>query len=484
MPAFNLLNRNLVVMTLLLGSWAFCPGTRAVTPAPDGGYAGANTAEGTQALQSLTTGIYNNGIGFQALYHNTTGSYNVGDGFRALFSNTTGRFNIAIGSGALYNDTTGLRNIGEGYAALFATTTGSGNVALGSTALYNNQTGNGNTATGDNALYHNTAGYNVANGSSALFNNTTGTNNVAVGTVALYSNIIGSFNTAVGNNALRNSVAAGSNTAVGSQALYNDTSGSSDNGFGTFSLFSNTTGGFNNAVGAFALSHNTTGNFNNAHGDEALFDNQIGSNNTAFGDLAGDFLTGSGNVCIGAGVDGVAGENDTTRIRNIGTTAYNTGMTVNVDANGKLGFVASSRRYKHDIEPMNKSSELLYSLKPVTFHYNGDIDPAHATMFGLIAEEVAKVDPDLAVRNANGEVEAIRSDSINAMLLNEFLKEHRKVEEHERLAKQQDARLGRQEATIAHQQKEIEALKAGLQKVSTEVQLSKSAPQTVANNSR
>ena len=149
-------------------------------------------------------------------------------------------------------------------------------------------------------------------------------------------------------------------------------------------------------------------------------------------------------------------------------------MFVTVDANGKLGFVSSSRRHKHDIEPMGDASEALFTLKPVTFRYNGDIDPAHAKMFGLIAEDVAQVYPDLAVRNAKGEVVAIRSDSINAMLLNEFLKEHRRVEE--------------LQATVAQQQKGMEVLTAQLkeqaaqiQKVSAQLEASKPATKVVVS---
>ena len=150
-------------------------------------------------------------------------------------------------------------------------------------------------------------------------------------------------------------------------------------------------------------------------------------------------------------------------------------MFVQVDADGKLGFVTSSRRYKHDIEPMDKASEALYALKPVTYRYNGDIDPAHVKMFGLIAEDVAKVSPDLAVRNAKGQVDAIRFDSINAMLLNEFLKEHRKVEDLETIITKQQKEMETVIARLKEQESKI-------QKVSAQVELDRAAPQTVANN--
>ena len=225
-----------------------------------------------------------------------------------------------------------------------------------------------------------------------------------------------------------------------------------------------------------------TGGQNTAVGDNALGDVTSGARNTAIGDVAGSGVTtGSNNVYIGAFQGAPVNESNTTRIKNIGTTPLNTGMFVEVDANGKLGFITSSRRHKHDIESMGDASESLYALKPVTFRYNGDIDPAHVKMFGLIAEDVAQVSPELAVRNAEGEVIAIRSDSINAMLLNEFLKDHRKVE-------QQGATIRDLRSTVAQQQKQMEILTAQLkeqaaqiQKVSAQLETSKPAPQVVVN---
>jgi hypothetical protein len=398
--------RGLFLIPVLLACFALSPGTQAVVPPPDGGYPGSNTAEGTQALQSLTTGVWNTALGFQSLFSDTTGSSNTATGLRSLFRNVNGA---------------------------------------------------NNTATGVLALSQNTSGFNnTANGWSALTSNTTGAHNTAVGVNALF------YNTSSGN------------TAVGRDALFANTIGINNNAVGRGALDSNTNGNFNNAHGNGALGDNTSGSENNAFGDFAL-GNSTGTGNTAIGDLAGiNLTTGSGNVCIGQSVVGVAGESNTTRIRNIGTTPLNTGMFVEGDANGKLGFITSSRRYKHDIEPMADASEALFALKPVTFRYNGEIDPAHAKMFGLIAEDVAEVSPNLAVRDAKGEVVAIRFDSINAMLLNEFLKEHRRVEE--------------LQATVAQQQKGMEVLTAQLkeqaaqiQKVSAQLETSKPAPQVVVN---
>ena len=211
---------------------------------------------------------------------------------------------------------------------------------------------------------------------------------------------------------------------------------------------------------------------NTAIGVNALY-NTTGSSNTAIGVAAGDLLTGNGNVCIGRGVHGVAGENNTTRIRNISDTVQPVvGIDpdyVTVDSNGRLGRAnVSSRRYKHDIKPMDKASEALYALKPVSFRYNRQYDATQTLAFGLIAEEVAEVYPDLVGRNAEGQPESVRYEQINAMLLNEFLKEHRKVQE--------------LEANAVRQQKQIEALTAGLQKVNAQLELSGPAPQTVVGN--
>jgi len=399
--------RGLLLIPVLLVCFALSPGTQAVVPPPGGGYPGSNTAVGTQALQSLTTGVWNTALGFQTLFSDTTGSSNTATGVRSLFSNVNGVQNTATGVLTLAGNTSGINNTANGWAAL------NGNV-----------NGSNNTAVGVNALFHNNASFQTAVGRDALFANTVGAENVAVGYKALAAN-----------------TTAGFSVAVGFQAL--DVA----------------TGGQNTAVGDNALGNVTTG-----------------ARNTALGDLAGVGLTtGSNNVYIGVFQSApAANESNTTRIRNIATTPLNTGMFVEVDANGKLGFITSSRRYKHDIEPMGDASEALFALKPVTFRYNGEIDPAHAKMFGLIAEDVAKVSPNLAVRDAKGEVVAIRSDSINAMLLNEFLKEHRRVEE--------------LQATVAQQQKGMEVLTAQLkeqaaqiQKVSAQLETSKPAPKVVVN---
>src|SRR5438309_2356717 len=355
----------LLSLVFLLVCFAPCQMALAVSPAPDGGYAGNNTAEGTSALFSLTSGADNTAIGFQALFRNTSGTYNSGEGFRALFSNTTGVLNTATGVQALNSNTIGAQN----------------------------------TATGVNALFSNTtASYNTANGTSALFHNTTG-----------------SQNTATGVNALAN-------------------------------------------------------------------------NTTAIGEIAGLGITTHSNIiAIGQGVSGkdsALGEVDNAcYIGNISgaNVASGTAAAVFVDVDGKLGTVSSSRRFKKEIKPMDKASEVILALKPVTFQYNYDKKSRPTPEFGLIAEEVAEVNPDLVVRDKNGEVMTVRYEQVNAMLLNEFLKEHHKVEE-------QQANIAELKSTVAQQQKGMQVLTAQLkeqasqiQKVSAQLELNKRAPRTVAN---
>ena len=231
---------------------------------------------------------------------------------------------------------------------------------------------------------------------------------------------------------------------------HSNTTGSENTATGHGALSFNQ-GGWNTATGTAALAFNTTGQYNTAVGYNALVDNN-GDDNTALGTNAGSNLTsGSGNVCIGANVSGVVGESNTTRIRNIyGSVA--TARAVYVNSDNKIGTLSSSRRYKEDIKPMDEASETLFALKPVTFRYKKEIDPLRALSFGLIAEEVAKISPELITRDEGGKPQTVRYDAVNAMLLNEFLKEHNKVEE--------------QGKTIAKQQKQIEALTTGLQKVS------------------
>jgi uncharacterized coiled-coil protein SlyX len=313
----------------------------------------------------------------------------------------------------------------------------------------------------------------------ALLGNSTGNFNTATGFSALHSNTSGEKNTANGISALAANTHGSQNTATGSLALQGSTTGFDNTATGHQALFSNTTGGGNTGLGARALANNITGGGNTATGDSALFSNNTGNNNTALGINAGSgVITASNVICIGASVAG-ANVDDSCFIGNIYQKQVgNDSLPVRVDSFGKLGTEVSSRRFKRDIKPLGHASEGILALKPATFHYNSD--PAGAgPQFGLIAEEVAEVNPDLVVRDKNGEIFTVRYDAVNAMLLNEFLKEHKKVQAHQ-------ATITELKSTVAQQQKGMEALTAQLkeqaaqiQKVSSQIEISKSMPQMV-----
>jgi uncharacterized coiled-coil protein SlyX len=310
-------------------------------------------------------------------------------------------------------------------------------------------------------------GGNTAEGQSALLSLTTGGFNTAAGFLSLSSNTTGSFNTAIGAGTLLANT-AGENTATGAGALLSTSTG-------TFALFSNTAGVVNTATGYRALYNNTTGSVNTAIGATALLNNSTGSSNVGLGFNAGLNVTTASNViCIGANLTGQNVSNSCFigEVRGK-TTAQNNAIPVLIDSQGQLGTVSSSRRFKKEIKAMDKASEAILALKPVTFHYKSD--NTNRPEFGLIAEEVAGVNPDLVVRDENGEIYTVRYDAVNAMLLNEFLKEHRKVQ--------------KLETNDAEQQREIKALvatvkeqAAQIQKVSAQVELNRLAPQTVLNN--
>jgi hypothetical protein len=404
--------------------------------APDGDVGNGSTAEGAGALSSLSSGLYNTALGLQTLFRNTSGGYNTATGVNALYSNTTGSYNTATGLDALYSNTTGSSNTATGDYAFFSNTTGSNNTATGVDALYSNTIGFRNTAAGDDALFNNsTGGLNTANGSYALFYNTNG----------------------------------GGNTATGDSALYFNTTGSSNTATGAYALFSNTTG----------------------------------SNNIALGDGAGrNLVTGDNNIYIANGNNAGQGfsESNTIRIgdRAVQTATYIAGIrgttTLNADAlpvvidsSGQLGTMSSSRRFKDEIKPMNQSSEAILELKPVVFHYKND--RKGTPQFGLIAEEVAEVNPDLVMRDAEGKVFTVRYEAVNAMLLNEFLKAHKKIDAQDRKAQEQEGTITQLKITLAQQQKGMDLLAANMkeqaaqiQKVSAQLEMGKTTPQLVDNN--
>jgi hypothetical protein len=333
-------------------------------------------------------------------------------------------------------------NTAEGTNALFNLTTGANNTAVGFDALISNTTGNNNTATGIAALASNTIGNdNTANGFDALVHDTTGSDNTALGFEALLFNTTGF-----------------QNAANGWRALFANTTGFHNTADGFIALSSNTTGNHNTADGDEALTGNTTGNFNTTCGAHSLIHNTTGSGNTVLGFDTGNSITTANNViCIGENVAGVNVSNSCF-IGNIFDTTSTAGIAVFINSNGQLGTAPSSERFKKDIAAMEKASEAILSLRPVTFHYK--TDTKRTPQFGLIAEEVEKVNPNLVVRDKEGKSYSVRYDAVNAMLLNEFLKEHRKVEQ---------------------MQKQIETLTAGLQKVSAQLEVSKPAPQVVNN---
>ena len=408
------LRTHFIMTTIALGLFALPQRTQAVTPPPDGSYPGFNTAEGQNALFSLTTGQWNTALGAFTLRSDTDGSYNTAVGTAALLFN--------VGS---QNAGTGIENTAVGAAALLLNATGSSNTGLGADALLNNSA-SGNTAVGVSALQSNTEGSeNTATGRNALINNTTGGSNTAMGVFALNNNIDG-----------------GVNTAIGIDALHNNNHGSN-----------------NTAIGHNALGGSVTGNFNIG----------LGSN-------AGTSVTSASNViCIGTEGNNV---DNACYIGQIFGATSSGGTAVLINSNGRLGTMTSSRRLKEEIKPMGRASEALFALKPVAFRYKKDVDPQRIPQFGLVAEDVEAVNPDLVVRDKNGKPYSVRYDAVNAMLLNEFLKEHRNVEK-----LQNDF-----QNTVAQQQKEIRALTAQLkeqasqmQKVSAQVQTNKPAPQMVVN---
>jgi trimeric autotransporter adhesin len=452
-----------LLIPLVFAYFVLPSASQALLPPPDGGYPGQNTAEGQNALFNLTTGSANTAVGWFSLFSETEGSFNTAIGAGTLLFNVgrpstgAGTQNTAIGTGALLFNTFGGFNTAVGAAALLNNTQGHFNTATGNSALLSNTMGGGNTATGD----------------QALLSNTEGSGNTAVGSGALSSNTIGLSNTAIGAGALSYNT-TGQNTAIGDSALYSNTQGTLNTAVGSVSLFLNSTGDQNTATGHQALTSNTTGESNTAMGFQTLLNNSTGNGNTAVGVSAGANVVTAANVtCIGSNAAG-ADVSNTTWITNVyGVTTQNgTTAPVIVSANGQLGTLASSERFKKDIATMEKASEAILSLRPVTFQYKSD---AKGTpQFGLIAEEVAKVNPGLVLPDKEGKPYTVRYEAVNAMLLNEFLKEYRRNEE-------QEATIAQLKRDSAEQQKQIEVLTAGQQKVSAQLEASKPAPQVVNN---
>jgi hypothetical protein len=338
---------------------------------------------------SLSNSADNTAIGSGALANNVSGTDNTAVGYNSLNANSNGLQNTAIGYFALADNLSGNENVATGSYALLYNTNGSGNSAFGWAALTDNTSGSGNSASGEFALWANTTGSNnSAHGAYALYYNTTGNSNVASGIDAMYESESGSFNVVEGASALYNNLSGSYNTALGAYALYNNT------------------GGVNNIALGYASGTNI----------------HSGANNIEIGNPGG--LNDNDIIRIGT-----AGVQSSAYIAGISGTTIPIGAAVSVSSSGQLGIVTSSKRFKEDIHSMGDASDLLFSLRPVTFRYKPELDPAGSPQFGLVAEEVNDVDPDLVLRDKNNQIYSVRYEAVNAMLLNEFLKEHQKVEE-------------------------------------------------------
>ena len=381
---------------------------------------------------TLTGSILSPGSGGVPIIQAPTGaSGNFSAGLGALPPGTTGTGDTAIGDGALQANTTGLSNTAVGASALMSNTTGAGNTATGYQALFANTTGGSNTASGYRALYF----------------NTTGTNNTASGDGALYHNTTGGGNTAIGENAMISNTTGGANTASGLQALSSNTTGVDNTASGVYALGNNTSGNDNTASGEYALLGNTTGDGNIAIGYDAGVNVTNTSNNIEIGNLGS--ATDSGVIRIGT-----AGTQTSAFIAGIwGATTQSSGaVPVLVDSNGNLGVMSSSRRYKEDIQDMAEASSGLLRLRPVTFHYKKPYsDGSQPVQYGLIAEEVAEVYPDLVAHSADGQIETVKYQVLDSMLLNELQK--------------QSATIAAQKEQIEDQQQQIRSLAERLTKL-------------------
>jgi hypothetical protein len=350
-------------------------------------------------------------------------------------------------------------NTADGQGALSSLTTGLYNSAFGFLSVLSVSDANFDTGVGAGALLVDNGGTNTAVGAGALFSNTTGSDNNAVGVFALFTNVSGFFDNAVGHGALQSNV-----------------DGSQNNALGDLALFSNTSGGTNTAVGDDALFSVTEGSGNTGVGDEAGNGITTGSNNTCIGAGAGvGIVDGTDIIAIGTPAAGIfANFGPTCFIGGINEPTGDPGSTVAVliDSNNNLGTSASTRRVKHDIKPMDKASEVILALKPVSFKYNYDVK--NTPCFGLVAEDVAEVDRDLVVLDKEGRPKTVRYEQVNAMLLNEFLKEHKKVEE-------QQASISQLKGEMQTMVAQLKEQAAQIQKVSAQLEVNKPAPQVVAN---
>jgi hypothetical protein len=387
---------------------------------------------GVPVIQAPSDGSNNFSGGLGSLPITTTGKQNTAIGDSALHANTTGTFNTAIGADALFSNATGSDNMASGFRALYSNTNGHDNTAIGYEALYYNTTGTDNTAIGASAMYSNTTGgQNTANGTGALSNNTSGFNNMASGVGALASNTTGAYNTAAGNGA----------------------------------LFANITGACNTAHGEGALQSNTTGSNNIAIGYSAGILVDSTSNNIDIGNLG--TATDSGAIRIGTPFFGGCTTCQTSMfiagIQGV-TTGNKDAVPVLIDSNGQLGTISSSRRYKEDIQSMGETSSGLMRLHPVTFRYKKPFsDGSQPIQYGLIAEEVAEVYPDLVARSADGHVETVKYQVLDSMLLNELQKQNAAIAAQKEQIAAQVQRIGEQGQQISSLEQRLAKLESKLE---------------------
>jgi len=393
-----------------------------------------NTATGSSAMAAETSGVANTAVGNAALANHATGNGNVALGDSALASMTSGNYIVAVGYGALAANTSGTTNTAVGTSALNANTTGAGNTANGYEALLGNTTGGRNTAFGATALRGETTGVaNTAVGNGALASHATGNGNVAIGDSALTSKTSGSFAVAVGYGALASSTTGLNNTAIGTSALNANTIGGLNTATGFEALLSNTGGDQNTAAGYKALRANQ-GSGNTALGAQALSDGTTGSDNVAVGAAAGfNLLSGSNNIYVGAGAVGATSESNTMRLGRSDllsrtfiagirgrTTGSADAIPVVIDSSGQLGTISSSRRTKDQIRDLGSVSRSIFDLRPVSFIYKPPFaDGSTPIQYGLIAEEVESVLPELVAYGADGQPETVKYHILPTLLLAE-----------------------------------------------------------------
>jgi Chaperone of endosialidase len=377
------------------------------------------------------------------------------NGFFAAPSDLNG--NTAVGAGTLTSNTLGAQNTATGADALQANTIGSDNTANGAQALQSNTQGNYNTASGVSASQSNTTGgFNSAIGYQAMQNNTIGNSNTAVGYTAMQSNISGGQNTATGDGALGGNTTGSTNTANGSGALGQNDAGTGNTASGEGALSHNSSGNYNTAVGFDALQSNTTGGSNIGIGLDAGDSAPVGNNNSIYIGSTGSGVDNSGTIQIGSIENNTGG----TFIAGISGATSSSGVEVFINTNGQLGTLTSSGRFKEEIADMGDTSSKLLRLRPVTFYYKPEYDDgSHLPQYGLIAEEVAKVFPEMVAYGKDGKPWTVRYQLLAPMLLNEVQKQAEQI----RGQAAQDRELNeRQSDRIMEQAAEIQSLERRL----------------------